>query len=238
MPVTGLEIVAICSLIAGALSAFNSTDARRKARKDRRAQAQTKGHGKYNEPEEDDADLGPGDISWRAESRDRARGRGVYREESRSRSRSRLTGRSRSRSMPRPGSRSVHVYNESRSSFGPLNRVDTQGWTRESHDDTRGGISSRRSYANSRTSLGRYQLKSRYREHSQSRSRSRSRHKSSGRRSDSKIKPQDGIGLALLGAAVVGIARFNSNRRDEHAERRREEFDGYQDSDRWGGRDW
>ncbi|KAE9366511.1 hypothetical protein N431DRAFT_429377 [Stipitochalara longipes BDJ] len=237
MVLTGVEVIAIGSLIAGAVSAINSTAARKKAKKERQAQARPKAY-TDDELEEDDADLGPGAIGWKVESRERARG-GSYREESRSRSRP--TSRSRSR----PRSRSIHVYNESRSSFGPLSRVDTQGWSHESHDDERGGLSSRRSYVNSKTSMGTYKLKSRYREQSQSRSRSRSRSQSRSRRrqkprggrSDSKKILQGGIGLALAGAAVIGIAQYGSNRRDPHTERRREEVDRYRNSDRWRGRD-
>ena len=99
------------------------------------------------------------------------------------------------------------------------------------------------SYGNSKTSMGTYQLKSRYREHSQSRSRSRSRwrsrrkHSPRGRRSDSKKILQGGIGLALAGAAVIGTAQYGSNHRDQHTKRRREESNGCQASDRWRGRD-
>jgi hypothetical protein len=249
MVVTGVELIALGSLLVGAVSAINSTDARKRARKERQARARTKVYGENDELEEDETDLGPGAVGWKVESRERARGRGEYREESRSRNRSRSRSRPmrrlRSRSMPRPGSSSIHVYNEERSSFGPLNRVDTQGWCRESYEDERGGISSRRLYANRRTSLGTYPLKSRYREHSQSRSCSRSRSrsrsrrpKSRGRRSDSKKILQGGIGLALMGAAVIGIAQHGSNRRDQHTERRREPFDGYRNSDRRRGSDW
>jgi hypothetical protein len=242
MVLTGLEVVAVGSLIAGAVSAINSTSARKNARKERQAQSRTKAYGKDYELEEDDTNLGPGAVDWKVESRERARGRAGYREESRSRSRSRSRGRSqpswrsRSRSMPRSRSSSTHVYIESGRSFGPLKRVDTQGWSRESHEDESRGISSRRSYADSRLSMGTYQLKSRYREHSQSRSRSRSRsrrtHKSGGKRSDSKKILQGGIGLALVGAAVIGIAQYGSNHRDKHTQRRREEFNRYRDSDR------
>jgi hypothetical protein len=244
MVLTGLEVVAVGSLIAGAVSAINSTSARKNARKERQAQAQTKAYGKDYELEEDDTNLGPGAVSWKVESRERARGRAGYREESRSRSRSRSqpSWRSRSRSMPRSRSSSTHVYIESGKSFGPLKRVDTQGWSRERHEDESRGISSRRSYANSRLSMGAYQLKGRYREHSQSRSRSRSRsrrtHKLGGKRSNSKKILQGGIGLALAGAAVIGIAQYSSNRRDQHTERRREEFNRHRDSDRRRGRDW
>jgi hypothetical protein len=265
MVLTGVEIVAIGSLIAGAVSAINSTHARKKARKERRAQARTqtrtKANGKYTDSEEDDPDLEPGAVGWIAESRERARGRGAYHEESRSRSPP--TWRSRSRSIPRPESRSIHVYNESRSSFGPLNRVVTDGWCRESCEDERGEISNHRLYANSRTSMGTYQLKSRYREHSRSRSRSRSgsrgrdewgrRHKTGVRRSRSKKILQGVTGLALEGAKAIGFAHYGSDRRVPHTEHRREEFDeyqgsdryrrreefgGYQDSNQWRGRDW